>query len=166
MKKKAVTSTLPAWSMWGHQWLDSKASKSPIQSRGRVQANMARSTSCVTRANGNFWNGTYRKVRRETQAEICEFTFFGMKRMRKSSWAFSPIELRRCYWAKKEAGKPVKQVRFVETADPSDERVSIYGSNQADLPAPVREILQQARATRATRRPLGPARPATVANSD
>ena len=59
----------------------------------------------------------------------------------------------RGYWAKKAAGKPVKQVRLVETADPVEERITIFGSNRADLPAPVREIIQRARASRATRRP-------------
>ena len=61
----------------------------------------------------------------------------------------------RGYWAKKEADKPVKQFRFVETDDPQDERISIHGSNQADLPAPVREILQAARASRIARPPTG-----------
>lgn len=59
----------------------------------------------------------------------------------------------RGYWAKKEAGKSVKQVRFVKTDDPLDERITIYGSNQADLPALVREILEQARAKRVTPKP-------------
>jgi hypothetical protein len=54
----------------------------------------------------------------------------------------------RGYWAKKEAGKPVKQPRFAETDDPQDELVTIYGSNQADLPAPVREVLERAKASR------------------
>jgi hypothetical protein len=57
----------------------------------------------------------------------------------------------RGYWAKREAGKPVKQIRFVETADPLDERITIHGSNQADLPAPVREVLQKAREARIAR---------------
>lgn len=60
----------------------------------------------------------------------------------------------RGYWAKKEAGKPVKQFRFVETADPLDERITIHGSNQADLPEPVREVLQRARAARTVRPPM------------
>jgi len=34
----------------------------------------------------------------------------------------------RGYWAKKDAGKSVRQVGFVETADPQDERVVIFGS--------------------------------------
>jgi hypothetical protein len=57
----------------------------------------------------------------------------------------------RGHWAKKAAGKSVKQVRFVETADPLDEKITIFGSNQADLPAPVREVLQKAREARAAR---------------
>jgi hypothetical protein len=62
----------------------------------------------------------------------------------------------RGYWAKKEAGKPVKQVRFIETADPLEERITIYGRNQADFPASVREILQKARAKRVPRKLLPP----------
>jgi hypothetical protein len=58
----------------------------------------------------------------------------------------------RGYWAKKEVGKAVKQVRFVETADPFHEKITIYGSRIADLPEPVREILQRARASRPARR--------------
>lgn len=60
----------------------------------------------------------------------------------------------RGYWAKKEFGKPVKQVRFVETADPLDKKITIQGSNQADLPEPVREILQRSRVARTARSPV------------
>lgn len=63
----------------------------------------------------------------------------------------------RGHWAKKAAGKSVKQVRLVETADPLDERITIFGSNQADLPAPVREVLQKARELRAARPQTQPA---------
>jgi len=62
----------------------------------------------------------------------------------------------RGYWAKKAAGKPVKHFRFIETDDPLHEKVTIYGSNQAKLPEPVREILRQARAKRVTPNPLTP----------
>ena len=57
----------------------------------------------------------------------------------------------RGYWAKKEAGKPVRQVSFVETADPQDERVVIYGNNQPELPESVKEIIDQYRIARAAR---------------
>lgn len=57
----------------------------------------------------------------------------------------------RGYWAKKAAGKPVKQVRFVETADPQDELVVIYGNNHLELPEPVRRIIDQHRVARAAR---------------
>lgn len=59
----------------------------------------------------------------------------------------------RGYWAKKAADKPVKQVRFVETADPLDEKITIYGSSEAELPEPVREVLQKAREIRQLQRP-------------
>lgn len=59
----------------------------------------------------------------------------------------------RGYWAKKEAGKSVKQPRFVETADQSDERITIFGSSQADLPEPVREVLRRARTAWTVRQP-------------
>lgn len=57
----------------------------------------------------------------------------------------------RGYWAKKEAGKPVKQPRLVETADPLDERVAIGDNSQAELPEAVRKVLQEARAARTPR---------------
>jgi hypothetical protein len=57
----------------------------------------------------------------------------------------------RGYWAKKEVGKPVKQVRFVETADPQDERVVIYGQSHPELPESVRQIIDQRRVARAAR---------------
>lgn len=57
----------------------------------------------------------------------------------------------RGYWAKKEADKPVKQTSFVETADPQDERVVIYGNNQPALPESVKEIIDQHRIARAER---------------
>src|SRR3954462_12935691 len=39
----------------------------------------------------------------------------------------------RGYWGEKDAGKPVKQTRLHETADPQDERIVIRGQ-QNDLP--------------------------------
>jgi hypothetical protein len=66
----------------------------------------------------------------------------------------------RGHWAKKAAGKSVKQIRFVETADPLDEKITIFASSQAELPAPVREVLQRAREARAGR-PKPPSAAAT-----
>lgn len=57
----------------------------------------------------------------------------------------------RGYWAKKEAGKPVRQVSFVETADPQDERVVIYGQNHPELPESVKQIIDQQRVAKAAR---------------
>jgi hypothetical protein len=62
----------------------------------------------------------------------------------------------RGYWAKKEAGKLVKQVRFVETADPMEERIVIRGGNYAALPEPVKKVLEEARAARAQRKKMVP----------
>jgi hypothetical protein len=53
----------------------------------------------------------------------------------------------RGYWAKKEAGKPVKQVSFHHTADPNDERIAIQGSRNNLLPE-IREVLEQERQLR------------------
>lgn len=53
----------------------------------------------------------------------------------------------RGYWAKKDAGKPVKQVSFHDTADPQDERIVIYGS-RSKLPPEVRQVLDQERERR------------------
>lgn len=57
----------------------------------------------------------------------------------------------RGYWAKKEAGKPIKQVRFVETADPQDEFVTFYGDNHSELPESVRTIIEEHRVARSAR---------------
>src|SRR5579859_5818578 len=56
----------------------------------------------------------------------------------------------RGYWAKKNAGKPVKQTRFYETADPQDERIVIRGQHN-QLPEPVRAAVEQERARRKPR---------------
>jgi hypothetical protein len=58
----------------------------------------------------------------------------------------------RGYWAKKDAGKPVKQTRLHETADPQDERIVIRGQ-QNQLPEPVRVVLEQERARRKPKAP-------------
>lgn len=63
----------------------------------------------------------------------------------------------RGYWAKKEAGRPVKQVSFHHTADPNDERIVIQGSRNNLLPE-IREVLDQERQLRKAR----PKSPPTV----
>lgn len=61
----------------------------------------------------------------------------------------------RGYWAKKEAGKPVKQTIFVQVDDPLLDRVTIE-STQDKLPPPVREIIEQRRAERKASNPQRP----------
>ena len=57
----------------------------------------------------------------------------------------------RGFWAKKEAGKPVKQTRFVETADPQDELIEIHGGLGSRLPEPVKAIINRERAAQKQR---------------
>ncbi len=64
----------------------------------------------------------------------------------------------RGYWAKKEAGKQVKQPLFAEAADPILNRIEITASRDR-LPEPVRKILDQ---RRAERKQLRAARPKAV----
>jgi hypothetical protein len=64
----------------------------------------------------------------------------------------------RGYWAKKEAGKQVKQTLFAEAADPFLNRIEITASRDR-LPEPVREVLDQ---RRAERKQLRAARPKAV----
>jgi hypothetical protein len=53
----------------------------------------------------------------------------------------------RGYWAKKQTDKPVKQIRFVNTADPRDERIVIHGGRKLDLPEPVKKVPDEARSS-------------------
>jgi hypothetical protein len=53
----------------------------------------------------------------------------------------------RGYWAKKEAGKPVKQTIFVQVDDPLLDRITIDSAREK-LPPPVREIIERRRAER------------------
>lgn len=53
----------------------------------------------------------------------------------------------RRYWAKKEAGKKVKQTIFVQVDDPLLDKVEIIASHNK-LPDPVREIVEQRRVER------------------
>src|SRR5262245_33537923 len=51
----------------------------------------------------------------------------------------------RGYWAKKDAGKKVKQTIFVEAADAQEEHIVINGGHHKSLPEPIRKILDEAR---------------------
>ena len=53
----------------------------------------------------------------------------------------------RGYWAKKQAGKPVRQVRFHEAVDPQEEMVIIHGW-RSTLPPEVRQVMEQERERR------------------
>ena len=61
----------------------------------------------------------------------------------------------RGYWAKKEAGRPVKQTIFVEVDDPPLDHITIE-STRDKLPPPVRDIIEQRRAERKAARPDRP----------
>lgn len=56
----------------------------------------------------------------------------------------------RGYWAKKEAGQPVRQIRFHGAADPQDERIVILGARN-NLSPEVQLILDQERERRKAR---------------
>ena len=56
----------------------------------------------------------------------------------------------RGYWAKKEAGKPVREVWLHETADPQDEHIVIHGSRNLLAPE-TRQVLDQERERRKAR---------------
>jgi hypothetical protein len=53
----------------------------------------------------------------------------------------------RGYWAKRDAGKPTKQIQFHSTADPQHEHIVIHGSRD-NLAPEVREVLEQERQRR------------------
>ena len=55
----------------------------------------------------------------------------------------------RGYWAKRDAGKPTKQIPLHNTADPQHERITIHGA-QHNLAPEVREALDQERQRRKT----------------
>lgn len=58
----------------------------------------------------------------------------------------------RGYWAKKEAGKPVKQAIFVQIDDPRLDRIEIV-SGRGNIPEPIREIIKVRRAERKAQQP-------------
>jgi hypothetical protein len=53
----------------------------------------------------------------------------------------------RGYWAKRDAGKPTKQVQFHSTSDPQHEHIVIHGSRN-NLAPEIREVLKQERQRR------------------
>lgn len=53
----------------------------------------------------------------------------------------------RGYWAKRDAGKPTKQVQFHSTSDPQHEHIVIHGSRN-NLAPEIREVLEQERERR------------------
>jgi hypothetical protein len=53
----------------------------------------------------------------------------------------------RGYWAKRDAGKPTRQIQFHSTADPQHEHIVIHGSRN-NLAPDVREVLEQERQRR------------------
>jgi len=59
----------------------------------------------------------------------------------------------RGYWAKKEAGKKVKQTIFVKVDDPLLDRIVINPSHDS-IPEPVREVIEKRRAERKASRPV------------
>jgi hypothetical protein len=53
----------------------------------------------------------------------------------------------RGYWAKRDAGKPTKQIQFHSTSDPQHEHIVIHGSRN-NLAPEIREVLKQERERR------------------
>jgi hypothetical protein len=53
----------------------------------------------------------------------------------------------RGYWAKRDAGKPTKQIQFHSTSDPQHEHIAIHGSRN-NLAPEIREVLEQERQRR------------------
>lgn len=53
----------------------------------------------------------------------------------------------RGYWAKRDAGKPTKQIQFHSTSDPQHEHIVIHGSRN-NLAPEIREVLEQERERR------------------
>jgi hypothetical protein len=70
----------------------------------------------------------------------------------------------RGYWAKKEAGKKVKQTIFVGVDDPLLDRIEITSRRNA-LPEPVRQVVEQMKGRTKSSRPIASFNPArTFAN--
>ena len=70
-----------------------------------------------------------------------------LKKICDKHWVPTPP---RGYWAKRDAGKPTKQIQFYSTADPQHEHIVIHGSRNILAPE-VREVLEQERERRKTK---------------
>jgi hypothetical protein len=55
----------------------------------------------------------------------------------------------RGYWAKRDAGKPTKQIKFHSTSDPQHEHIVIHGSRN-NLAPEIRKVLERERERRST----------------
>lgn len=72
----------------------------------------------------------------------------------------------RGYWAKRDAGKPTKQIQFHSTSDPQHEHIVIHGSRN-NLAPEIRKVLAQERERRNTKpKPAPPAEAPTVPPQD
>lgn len=72
----------------------------------------------------------------------------------------------RGYWAKRDAGKPTKQIQFHSTSDPQHEHIVIHGSRN-NLAPEIRKVLEQERERRNTKpKPAPPAEAPTVPPQD
>ena len=70
----------------------------------------------------------------------------------------------RGYWAKKQAGKPVRQVRFHEAVDPQEEMVIIHGWRSTLAPE-VRQVMERERRKAKSSVPVVLAVPEPVVNA-
>lgn len=61
----------------------------------------------------------------------------------------------RGYWAKRDAGKPTKQIQFHSTSDPQHEHIVIHGSRN-NLAPEIRKVLEQERERRNTKPKAAP----------
>ncbi len=61
----------------------------------------------------------------------------------------------RGYWAKRDAGKPTKQIQFHGTSDPQHEHIVIHGSRN-NLAPEIRKVLDQERERRSTKPKAAP----------
>lgn len=61
----------------------------------------------------------------------------------------------RGYWAKRDAGKPTKQIQFHSTSDPQHEHIVIHGSRN-NLAPEIRKVLEQERERRNTKSKAAP----------
>lgn len=72
----------------------------------------------------------------------------------------------RGYWAKRDAGKPTKQIQFHSTSDPQHEHIVIHGSHN-NLAPEIRKVLEQERERQNTKpKPAPPAEAPTFPPQD